>query len=98
MSDGQVLPRAAAVLYGRLGQQGAAELLVGSSDSSDLGRTPRRLVVDLLIAEQTLSPAEQGLKTPQRRQRHGRVSILPWRCPTAQPVSYAQTNGHIRSS
>ncbi|MGW8569779.1 hypothetical protein [Streptomyces niveus] len=58
LSDGQVLPLAAAVLHGRLGQQGAAELVVGSCDSSDLGRTRRKLLVDLLIADQTGSREE----------------------------------------
>ncbi|MGC5040028.1 hypothetical protein ACPXCS_32270 [Streptomyces sp. DT190] len=60
LSDDQVLPLAAAVLHGHLGQRGAAELLVGSSGSSDLGRMRRRLLLDLLISQQTASPAEPG--------------------------------------
>ncbi|MEU4097909.1 hypothetical protein [Streptomyces sp. NPDC026673] len=55
LSDDQVLPLAVAVLRGRLGQQGAAELLVGSSSSSDLGRARRKMLFNRLISDQTTS-------------------------------------------
>ncbi|MEV0374672.1 hypothetical protein AB0I10_33640 [Streptomyces sp. NPDC050636] len=56
LSDEQVLPLAVAVLRGHLGQEGAAEVLVGSADSSSVGRTRRRRLLDELISEQAPSP------------------------------------------
>ncbi|WSQ15103.1 hypothetical protein OG604_49520 [Streptomyces sp. NBC_01231] len=55
LSNEQVLPLAAAVLRGHLGQAGAAELLVGSPSSSDLGRARRKRLLDQLIGEQVAS-------------------------------------------
>lgn len=55
LSDEQVLPLVAAVLRGNLGQAGAAELLVGSPNSSPLGRTRRKRLLDQLIGEQMTS-------------------------------------------
>ncbi|MFJ9718539.1 hypothetical protein ACIRPQ_21805 [Streptomyces sp. NPDC101213] len=60
LSDNQVLPLAAAVLHDQLGKAGTAELLVGSPDSTDLGRTRRKRLIDQLIAQQTASPTESG--------------------------------------
>ncbi|WP_411139323.1 hypothetical protein [Streptomyces sp. C10] len=58
LSDEQVLPLAVEVLRGHLGQEGAAELLVGSADSSSVGRTRRRRLLDQLISEEAASPTE----------------------------------------
>jgi len=58
LPDDQVLPLATAVLRGCLGQAGTAELLVGSPESSDLGRVRRKRLLDQLISEQVLSQAE----------------------------------------
>ncbi|MGW6890347.1 hypothetical protein [Streptomyces chartreusis] len=55
LSDEQVLPLVASILRGNLGQAGAAELLVGSPDSSPLGRARRKKLLDQLIGEQTAS-------------------------------------------
>ncbi|WP_129837911.1 hypothetical protein [Streptomyces sp. RFCAC02] len=52
LTDEQVLPMAATVLRGHIGQAGAAVLLVGSSGSSDLGRARRLKLVDMLISAQ----------------------------------------------
>ncbi|MFF3459692.1 hypothetical protein ACFYXH_36435 [Streptomyces sp. NPDC002730] len=51
LEDDQVLPLTAEVLRGYLGQAGAADLLVGSPGSSDLGRVRRKKVLDQLISE-----------------------------------------------
>ncbi|GAA3185317.1 hypothetical protein GCM10010451_38170 [Streptomyces virens] len=64
LSDDQVLPLAAAVLRGRLDQAGAAELLVGSSSSSGLGRTRRKKLLDLLIGEQASFAATAPAPAP----------------------------------
>ncbi|MFE9112288.1 hypothetical protein ACFYN9_22095 [Streptomyces collinus] len=58
LPDDQVLSLAAAVLHGHLGQRGAAELLVGSSGTCDVGRMRRRMLLDLLISQQTASPSQ----------------------------------------
>lgn len=52
LSDEQVLPLITSILRGHLNHAGAAELLVGSPDSSGLGRTRRKRLLDQLIAEQ----------------------------------------------
>ncbi|MFB7575723.1 hypothetical protein [Streptomyces sp. NPDC056165] len=51
LEDDQVLPLAAQVLRGHLGQAGPADLLVGSRGSSDLGRVRRVRLFDQLISE-----------------------------------------------
>ncbi|MGW2785936.1 hypothetical protein ACWC3X_32585 [Streptomyces populi] len=51
LDDDQVLPLAAQVLRGYLGQAGPSDLLVGSPGSSDLGRTRRARLLDQLISE-----------------------------------------------
>ncbi|MFB8183387.1 hypothetical protein ACFC8N_46980 [Streptomyces sp. NPDC055966] len=56
LQDDQVLPLAAQVLRGCLGQEGPSGLLVGSPDSSDLGRARRAQLFAQLISEVT-SPA-----------------------------------------
>ncbi|MGW4759413.1 hypothetical protein [Streptomyces chartreusis] len=61
LSDEQVLPLAATVLRGHLGRAGAAELLVGSPGSSDLGRARRKKLLDQLIGEQAAAPTARLL-------------------------------------
>lgn len=51
LQDDQVLPLAAQVLRGYLGQEGPSGLLVGSPDSSDLGRERRTRLLAQLITE-----------------------------------------------
>ncbi|MFH8470634.1 hypothetical protein [Streptomyces sp. NPDC017991] len=63
LSDEQVLPVVAAVLRGNLHQAGAAELLVGSPDTSPLGRTRRKKLLDQLLTEQRSAlPATPALE------------------------------------
>ncbi|MFB6755727.1 hypothetical protein ACFCX6_32975 [Streptomyces sp. NPDC056353] len=57
LSDEVVLPLAAEVLRGYIGQVGAAALLVGSSTSSGVGRSRRRQLLDQLILEHVESPS-----------------------------------------
>ncbi|UED88141.1 hypothetical protein [Streptomyces profundus] len=59
LTDEQVLPMAATVLRGHIGQAGAAGLLVGSSGSSELGRARRLKLLDLLVSAQ-----KPGADTP----------------------------------
>jgi hypothetical protein len=56
LQDDQVLPLVAQVLRGYLGQEGPSGLLVGSPDSSELGRTRRAQLFAQLISE-VASPA-----------------------------------------
>ncbi|MFF3350645.1 hypothetical protein [Streptomyces sp. NPDC002779] len=51
LQDDQVLPLAAQVLRGYVGQEGPSGLLVGSPDSSDLGRARRARLFAQLISE-----------------------------------------------
>ncbi|MCP9956071.1 MULTISPECIES: hypothetical protein [Streptomyces] len=57
LPDTLLMPITAAVLRGHLHEAGAASILVGTSSTSDLGRTRRRKLFRRLIDEQTLSPA-----------------------------------------
>ncbi|MEU7061302.1 hypothetical protein [Streptomyces sp. NPDC046197] len=59
LQDDQVLPLAAQVLRGYLGQEGPSGLLVGSPDSSELGRARRAQLFAQLISE-VASPASPG--------------------------------------
>jgi hypothetical protein len=56
LQDEQVLPLAAQVLRGYVGQEGPSGLLVGSPDSSDLGRARRAQLLAQLLSE-VASPA-----------------------------------------
>ncbi|WP_233221398.1 hypothetical protein [Streptomyces carminius] len=60
LPDDTVLPVVAAVIRGHLGQQGVARLLVGSSDSTGLGRARRHKLVDQLIDTQSAPPSGLG--------------------------------------
>ncbi|WP_318218765.1 hypothetical protein [Streptomyces sp. SCL15-6] len=57
LPDQQVLPLAGEVLRGYIGQAGAAAVLVGSSSSSDVGRSRRRRLLDQLILEHAATPS-----------------------------------------
>ncbi|MFH8993099.1 hypothetical protein [Streptomyces sp. NPDC017940] len=61
LQDDQVLPLAAQVLRGYLGQEGPSGLLVGSPDSSDLGRARRARLFAQLISE-VASPASPSVR------------------------------------
>ncbi|MFD6279483.1 hypothetical protein ACFWFI_28540 [Streptomyces sp. NPDC060209] len=58
LPDEEILPLATAVLRGCAGQVGPAALLVGSSSSSDLGRSRRRRLLDEILTDHTASPTE----------------------------------------
>lgn len=60
LEDDQVLPLAAEVLRGYLGRAGAADLLVGSSGSSGLGRARRAKLLDQLISEAAFSSSSNA--------------------------------------
>ncbi|MEV7863724.1 hypothetical protein AB0O86_34270 [Streptomyces hirsutus] len=60
LSDEQVLPLVASIMRGNLSQAGAAELLVGSPNTSALGRTRRKRLLDQLIGEQVALIAVPG--------------------------------------
>ncbi|MFF1263558.1 hypothetical protein ACFVZT_43010 [Streptomyces sp. NPDC058321] len=59
LEDDQILPLAAQVLRGYVGQEGPSNLLVGSPDSSDLGRARRAQLFAQLISE-VASPSGPG--------------------------------------
>ncbi|MFB8267494.1 hypothetical protein ACFC96_12885 [Streptomyces sp. NPDC055955] len=61
LEDDQVLPLVAQVLRGYVGQEGPSSLLVGSSDSSDLGRARRAQLFAQLISEVAASSGPSGV-------------------------------------
>ncbi|WP_046497398.1 hypothetical protein [Streptomyces odonnellii] len=63
LEDPQVLPLAAQVMRGYVGQEGPSGLLVGSPDSSELGRARRAQLLTQLISE-AASPADPSAVAP----------------------------------
>ncbi|SHN34415.1 hypothetical protein [Actinacidiphila paucisporea] len=64
LQDDQVLPLAAQVLRGNLGQEGPSGLLVGSPDSSDLGRARRAQLLAQLLSDVASAASASGMARP----------------------------------